>query len=164
MSDADREWHRGYLSGGARLRVLAILCVWRQSFGDQVGSGGASVADLAQATGSSTTTVRDALNHALYLEWAIAVDGTAPVASQGRRATRYAMTPAGREAVTRLARDADETIELPVIAENDRLSSSTMTPSSARMTTTPARRDRRGKPDWCTPGHGACRDCAHLEK
>lgn len=157
MNETDRQWHISHLTG-ARLRVLAVLCVWRQSFDDQVGSGGATVAELASATGRSTSTVRDAVDRALRLGWVIAVgDGTAAVAGPGRRAARYAVTPAGRTEIARLSAAEvanDKTVELPVITNDDKPSSTVMTAP---------RRDRRGKPDWCTPGHGACRDCRHRE-
>lgn len=91
-------------------------------------------------------TVRLMLADARVAGWVdLAERATPPVAG-------YVITDEGRTNLARLARlhtvdvnNADDT----VIDGNDTVSSTTMTPV----------RDRRGRPDWCTPGKGVCQAC-----
>lgn len=102
---------------------------------------------LAMFTRLPVEVVRSLLLDARLAAWVTAVDRAQPPT------LGYVITDKGRTNLARLARlhtidvnNADDTVN----DVDDNTSSTTMT--------TPVR-DRRGRPDWCTPGTGVCRHC-----
>jgi hypothetical protein len=93
--------------------------------------------EVADAAGTSVTTTREVLTRAFQLGWATKhVARTEPA--------RYSLTAAGLAHL----RDVDVFDAAPdgtAISPDDQSSSAPMAV--------------RGKPSWCTPGHGVCAHC-----
>lgn len=138
MTPDERQFHVARLSTPSAGRVL-----------DALGAAGEPVraADLAAVAQVSISATREVLARAHKLN--LVVQHVAP----GKVASRWSLTTGGWDHLAGLrslyAPASVNDVDASAIDHDDRPSSTTMTPT----------RDRRGKPGWCTPGVGACKDC-----
>lgn len=130
----NRQRHLARLSTPSALKVLVTLGKMPTPIG---------AVTLGKAAGVSESTTREVLSRAIRTGLAVRHDGDRPT-----DAGRFALTTAGWDHIAACKQtfiDGDEAAN----AVDDQSSSTTMTTG----------RGRRGKPDWCTPGHGVCIGC-----
>lgn len=136
MTD-DERWHIiNNLSTATAYRILSIL-------GDVTEP--VDVRQLAVSCAVSPSSCRQAINQAVSVGFAHAhVDAHFSTIT-------YSLTTSGAAHVRDVAAKYEAVIDVnaALIDDNDQSSSSSMT-------------DRRGRPDWCTPGRGACTGCTEI--
>lgn len=138
MTPDEQQFHVARLSTPTSERVF-----------DALGAAGEPVtaSDLAAVARVSLSTTREILARAHKLN--LVVQHAAP----GKVPSRWSLTSRGWDHLAGLrslyAPAAVNDVDASVIDHDDQPSSTTMTPA----------KDRRGKPDWCTPGVGACISC-----
>lgn len=138
MTPDERQFHVDRLSTPTAERVLAALGGVCQAV---------TASDLAHLAQVSISATRDVLARAYKLNWVV------QRVTPGKTAAQWVLTTRGWDHLGALrsvhAPASVNDVDASAIDHDDQPSSSTMTPA----------RDRRGKPDWCTPGAGVCNLC-----